>query len=661
MKRTADGYVGRFLRVDLTRGKAMDEKLSRGLAKNYVGGAGIGIRLLFDEVRPRIDPLSPENELMIFTGPYQGTIIPSSGRFHVTTKSPLTGLVGDANSGGHFGPHLKFAGYDGIVIRGRSPKPVYLSIDDGTADVRDADHLWGKNTAEVDKMLKEEIGDDKIRICSIGQAGENLVRFSCIMNDLDRTAARGGNGAVMGSKNLKAIAVRGDRRVEVADADRLQEVSGDVRKRIIETESVAIDRDYGTVAAIASCNDLGNLPTRNWLRNEFTEGYDNISGESVRKKLLVRAKACFSCPIGCGRFVKIPRDDGEVYSGGPEYESQASLGSLCMNSNLESVAYANLLCNLYGMDTISTGNVVAFAMECYEKGLITPEQTNRLKLEWGNPMAQEKLIEMIAKRESIGRILSEGVRKAATLIGNGAEQFAIHVKGLEMPMHEPRGAPGLAVGYATSTRGACHLRTLIHCYEIWGQRFGLDLPKNVDRYAVEGKVKPLIMMQDMMSLINSLVYCIFATEYDFTYNDWVNMLNATTGWNMAYEDTMQIGERIWNLQKLFNIREGATRKDDTLPSRITGHPVLFPDGKRRAVDYLDQMIDEYYRQRGWDKEGRLMKRKLLNLGFQKEVETARLVQQKRQVADRCCGEGHRGTKAGSPRWRRRQQVVPDDR
>jgi len=613
--------MGKFLRVDLSRGKTVDEKLSRGLARNYVGGAGIGIRLLYDEVKPHADPLGPENELIIFTGPYQGTIAPTSGRFHITTKSPLTGLVGDANSGGHFGAYLKYAGYDGIVIRGRSPRPVYLSTDNGSAELREASHLWGKSTFETENMLKEEIGDDKIKICSIGPAGENLVLLSCIMNDLDRTAARTGNGAVMGSKNLKAITVRGDRRVEVAEPDKLKQVSGDLRKRILSSEAVARVRTHGTVDAVAGCNDLGNLPTKNWLRNEFKEGYENISGDSVTKKILVRVKACFSCPIGCGRFVKISKEGKELYSGGPEYESTAALGSLTMNSDLNSVAYANLLCNLHGMDTISVGNAVAFAMECYEKGLITPEQADGLDLQWGNPEAEEKLIEMIAKKEGfLGHTLSQGVRKAAQIIGHGAEEFAVHVKGLELPMHEPRGAPGLALGYATSTRGACHLRTLSHCYEIWGQPFGLDLPKGVERFAVGGKVKPLIMFQDLMSLMNSLVYCIFAAEFNFTYNDWTNMLNAATGWNVTYEQTMKVGERIWNLQKLFNIREGATRRDDTLPPRIMNHAVPFPDKKSRAAhDFgLETMIDDYYKQRGWDEEGRPTKRKLVDLGLYKQ-------------------------------------------
>jgi len=608
--------MGKFLRVDLTRGKTIDEKLPRGLARNYIGGAGIGIRFLYDDVEPHADPLGPENELIIFTGPYQGTVAPTSGRFHITTKSPLTGLVGDANSGGHFGAYLKYAGYDGIVVRGRSPKPVYLSIDNGSAELRDASHLWGKNTLETETMLKEEIGDDRVKTCSIGPAGENQVLLSCIMNDLDRTAARGGNGAVMGSKNLKAISVRGNRRVEVADPEGLKELSADLRKRILSSEAVRRVRTHGTVDAVAGCNDLGNLPTKNWLRNEFKEGYEGISGESVRSKLLVRAKACFSCPIGCGRYVKIPRKDGEVYSGGPEYESTAALGSLTMNSDLNSVAYANLLCNLHGMDTISVGNAVAFAMECYEKGLITPEQAGGLDLRWGNPEAEERLIEMIARKDGfLGRTLSQGVRKSAEIIGRGAEEFAVHVKGLELPMHEPRGAPGLALGYATSTRGACHLRTLSHAYEIWGQPFGLDLPKKVDRFAVEGKAKLLVKFQDLMSLMNSLVYCIFATEFNFTYNDWTNMLNAMTGWKMTYEETMQVGERIWNLQRLFNLREGATRKDDTLPPRIMKHAVPFPDGKSRAVDYLEPMLDEYYEERGWDEQARPTKRKLAELGL----------------------------------------------
>jgi aldehyde:ferredoxin oxidoreductase len=621
----ADGYMGKFLRVDLSLGKTVDEKLPRGLAQRYIGGAGIGIRLLYDEVKPHLDPLGPENELIIFTGPYQGTIAPTSGRFHITTKSPLTGLVGDANSGGHFGAYLKYAGYDGIVVRGRSPKPVYLSIDDGKPELQDASHLWGKNTLETETMLKEEIGDDTIKICSIGPAGESLVRISCIMNDLDRTAARAGNGAVMGSKNLKAITVRGNRRVEAADPDKLKEVVTDLRKRIVSSEAVVRLRTHGTVDSVAGCNDLGNLPTKNWLRNEFKEGYETISGESVTRKILVRPKACFSCPIGCGRYVKISRDGKELYSGGPEYESTAALGSLCMNSDLNSVAYANLLCNLYGMDTISVGNAVAFAMECYEKGLITSEQANSLNLKWGNAEAEEKLIEMIAKREGfLGRTLAEGVRKAAEIIGNGAEEFAVHVKGLELPMHEPRGAPGLALGYATSTRGACHLRTLSHCWEIWGQPFGLDLPKEIDRFGIEGKVKPLIMFQDLMSLMNSLVYCIFATEFNYTYNDWVNILNAATGWKFTYKETMQVGERIWNLQRLFNLREGATRKDDALPPRIIKHAVPFPDGKSRAVNYLDPMLDDYYKQREWDEQGQPTKQKLAELGlFKKKTTTKR--------------------------------------
>ncbi len=612
----SDGYIGRFVRINLTNSEVKAEQLNEELKRNYIGGAGIGARILYDEVPPKADPLGPENKLIVFSGPFQGAFLPSSGRFHIIAKSPATGIMGDANAGGHFGAYLKYSGYDGIVVEGASKEPVYVLIDNGTAEIRDAAHLWGKNVYETETAIKEDVGDEEIKICSIGLAGENLVKFAGVMNDLDRTAARTGLGAVMGSKKLKAIAVRGDFSVKVADPGKLEQLTLDLISRAKKNEDLMWEKQYGTIGSLGGCNDSGNLPTHNWLRNRFDEGAKNLDGFSNPPKTVeLGGKACFGCPEGCGRysyFTSGPYKDN--FSGGPEYETGSTLGSLLLIDDFEAMAYLNALCNLYGMDTISAGGVLAFAMECYEKGIITKEQTGGIDLTWGNGKAAAALLEKIAKREDIGEIFAEGVKRAAEIIGSGSEEFAIHVKGLELPAHEPRAAPGLGLGYATSTRGACHLRTYIHAFEIWGATVGLPISEKADRFATEGKAAILIQFQNFMSLMNSFSYCSFIAGY-FDYTDWVNLLNATTGWNVKYEDLMKTGERIWNLQKAYNIREGGSRKDDTLPGRFYKVPLPHDPGKGRIMVDLDPMLDEYYGLRGWDKEGIPTKEKLLELGL----------------------------------------------
>ena len=604
----------------MSKQKIVDDCLEEDVAKEYIGGRCLGAKILFNELRSGIDPLEPENKLVVATGILTGIPFAGNSRYVIMAKSPLTGIWGEANSSGFFGPELKHAGYDAVVIDGRADAPVYLWVNNREVEIKDASRLWGKTTGETQEAIRDEVNDKRTRVASIGLGGENLVKYACVINDLNRAAGRTGMGAVMGSKNLKAIAVRGAGKIEFADEKRLMDIVRTANKEVWGGSYGDLLNKYGTAGDLDDLDVSGRLPTKNFAKSAF-KGSEKITGETMADTILTRRGACFACRVACIRIVeaKQPYAVDPAY-GGPEYETAAALGSLCMNDDLVAVSKANELCNKYSIDTISTGVTIAFAMECYEKGIITEEDTQGLDLTWGNHKAMMQLIEKIAKREGIGNILAEGTRRAAEKIGKGAEKFAMHIKGQEVPMHEPRGKKGLGISYATSNRGACHLQAEhddIFEDEKWlCPEIGLDNGITQRNRLCLGKEKAKLVKiaGDLWALYDSLPACKFTTypEGGIGVGRLVEMVVAATGWNITVSDLMTVGERAFNLCRAFNVREGITRKDDILPQRLM-EPL--PDGPYKGEiisrNALDDALDEYYMLRGWDKKTGIPRRRTL--------------------------------------------------
>ncbi len=618
------GYAGRILRVNLTEGKLSDESLEESVARKFVGGRGLAAKILFEELKPGIDPFSPENVLIFATGPVTGHPFAGNARYGVYAKSPLTGMWGEAYAAGYFGPELKAAGYDAIVIKGAAETPVYLWIHQGEAELRDASHLWGTVTGETQKSIREEAGDKKVRVACIGPGSEKLVRYGCVISDLKDAAGRTGTGAVMGSKRLKAIAARGTKKPEVADKDTFGKLAPKAKEESWAGWGEGLHK-HGTDGDLDDLNADGILPTMNFRKGTF-EGYQKITGETMTETILIKREACYSCGVACKRVVAVkePYEVDPEY-GGPEYETTASFGSLLMNDDLIGIAKANELCNKYTIDTISTGMSIAFAMECFEKGLLTIEDTDGLNLTWGNSEAIINLVEKIGKREGIGELLGEGVKRAAVRIGQGAEKFALHVKGMELPMHEPRGKKGVGLSYATSNRGACHVQSHHdEAYEkekAFAPEFGfvppmMPMPRT---YLGPEKVEFTVISQNWMGFLNSGGFCRF-TPYPagISIPTVVGIFRSITGWDITHEEMLTMGDRAWNLARAFNVREGVTRKDDILPDRLS-EPL--PDGAVRGERIskweLENALYLYYELRGWNKEtGIPTKGKLGELGLQ---------------------------------------------
>lgn len=607
------GYAGRLLRVDLSTGQICEEPLEERKLKSYIGGSSLGARVLYDELDPSVEPLSPENLLVFMTGPLTGTACPSCGRYCVCTRSPLTGIWAEAHAAGYWGPELKFAGFDGIVFRGRAAKPSYLLVKDGVCELKDASHLWGKDTYETELALRRELNDEKVRVACIGQAGERLSKISSIMNDLGRAAGRCGVGAVMGSKNLKAVAVRGTKMV-VFPAAREAQLREYLRKIYVSIRShptVQIYTSYGTDGIMSMMHEYGDVPIKYFTRGEWAEGERRINGEAMAKTILHKQYACYRCLVACGREIKVSSGRYAGLAGaGPEYETCAAFGLLCMNDDLGAIAKANDLCNRYGLDTISTGNMVAFAMECYERGLIGRDEVG-MELRWGDPEAIVEMVRRIGEREGFGALLGEGVREASRRIGKGAEELAVHVKGLEVPMHDPRAFKGMGLQYATSHRGACHLRGLFYHIEQGERVPDLGIHKRYERFTVDDKAEPVVAMQNWHDVVDSLIMCKFAMVAPASA---LAMLQMVTGWDMKLQEFLKVGERAYNLKRLINLRYGMTAKDDNLPKRLLTMPL--PDGGCKGmVVELERMLPHYYRARGWDDDGVPTHEKLRELGL----------------------------------------------
>ena len=612
------GYAGRLLRVDLTSGKWKAEELPEGMMRDFVGGNGFAAYIMFNELKPGVDPLGPDNILMFMTGPLTGTPFPSSGRYAAYAKSPLTTAVwGEAHSGGYWGPELKYAGFDGIVITGRAEKPVYLWIHDGEVEIRDASHIWGLDVFETETVIKQELGDDRVKVACIGPAGEKLVRLACIMNDLYRAAGRCGLGAVMGSKKLKAIAVRGSMDIEVERPDEFMEVVKELLAKMKENPVTGQALPtYGTDVLTNIINTAGGLPTFNFQQGWHPDAWLN-SGEHMRDTILVKNRGCRFCWIRCARFCAVTTGPyAGVVGEGPEYETVWAFGSQCGVFRLDAIHAANTLCNRYGLDTISTGNIIGWAMELYERGILTKEDTDGLDLHFGNHEAMVELVERIALRKGkLGDLLAEGWHRAAEKIGKGSDRLIMAVKGLGLPAYEPRAFWGHALGYATNVRGGCHLRAYMIAPEVLG------VPKKMDPLTTEGKAEMCIWFQNYFAFVDSSLVCKFVT-FALTPEDFAKAMSACTGWDWDADKVLLTGERIYNLERMIQCREGVGRKDDTLPERFLKEPAPVGPPKGKVVP-LKEMLDEYYKLRGWDVEtGIPLPETLRRLGLEDAAKTA---------------------------------------
>ena len=608
------GFHNKLLRVDLTRRKIDIEALDEELIKKYVGGVGIGAKILYEETGPETDPLSPSNILVAVTGPYTGTGVPTSGRHHLVARSPLTGLFGESNVGGSWAVHFKRAGFDGIRIEGKSEGPVYLWIQNEKVEIRDAKPVWGKDSYESAEWLKKETSKEST-VAVIGPAGERMAKIASIphIGAVVRAAARTGLGAVMGSKNLKAIVVHGDGQIPIAKPEALKAHINGLLPHILKvTENF---RKYGTSGSIEIYEELGNFPLKNWRQGRWI-GANKISGVAMHDSILSGRKGCMYCPIVCGRHIKVTEGPyAPMDCEGPEYETLGTLGGLCLVDDLVAIAKANELCNRYGLDTISAGGVIAFAMEAYEKGIITKGDADGIELIWGNGNALVEMVHKMGRGEGIGRLMAEGSKRMAEALGKSAIEFAIHVKGLEPSAHDPRRFFSQALSYATAARGACHNASWSHPYELALSMPEIGIPEPQDPYQIEGKAEFTAKMQDLMCAMDALILCRFSQvgkAVNVTNHvDWLNMI---TGWEIDIPEYMKIGERIFNLKRMYNVRLGTSRKDDFLPYR-------FLTLNRRGEDLTNQLppmgklLSDYYAYRKWSEDGIPTLEKLKELGL----------------------------------------------
>ncbi|MFW9935435.1 MAG: aldehyde ferredoxin oxidoreductase family protein [Candidatus Thorarchaeota archaeon] len=581
----------KLLWVSLTKQTTQEKPLSQSLFTQFLGGRGLGVKIVYDHVIPEIAPLAPENLLVFAIGPLTATAAPTGGRFAVVTKSPLTGTMFDSNCGGHFGPQLRKAGYAGLVLEGRAQSPTYLWINNETVEFRSAKDIWGQEVSPSTDYLLDET-DQKAQVACIGPAGENQVRLAAIINDKHRAAGRGGVGAVMGSKNLKALVIRGTNQVSITNPEQLDLVVNRLR-RLIKKDSVTNKSlpVYGTAVLVNLINEYGMLPTYNFQEGTFNDA-EGVSGEKLLERFFVKRYHCFGCPIGCGRITEVR---GETV-GGPEYETIWALGPECGINDFEWITLANHRCNELGMDTISVGSTIGCAMELAKTGNLNAE------LKFGNTEGLLELVEDTAYARGLGAEIGQGSKVLATRYD--APGLAMQVKGLELPAYDPRGVQGHALAYATSNRGGCHLRAYMIGPEILGS------PVLVDRDRIDGKAELVILFQNLSAAMDSLVLCRFTT-FAFSVEDYADLISAATSLTVTGKAFLQIGERIWNLERLFNLREGFTAEDDCLPPRFSSP--LPEGGSRNRIAHLDEMLPEYYKLRGWDTKGQPKKSRLNQL------------------------------------------------
>ncbi len=614
------GGHGKILRVNLSQSTVSQEEIPESLFDKFLTGAGLATHYLYRDVPKGADPLGPENELIAMTGPLTGATAPSTGRYTWVFKSPLTDIWAQSNVGGFWGVDFKKTGFDGIIFQGVSPNPVYLVIDEDKAELRDANHLWGKSVSETTKLIKEELGG-KFEVVCIGVAGEKQVRYATIMNDLHRAAGRCGGGAVMGSKRLKAIAVRGRKPVNIANPADFDRVAKKQFELLDQHMFKVTLETFGTNAVIDMVNVRGGFPTRNWQTGVFPE-LEEINAQALSEKVLIEPIGCFACPVRCGRKSEIRQGKYKGAKGeGPEYESVGTLGGQCQVTDMEAITKAHYLCNDYGLDTISAGSTIAFAIECYEKGILTKSDTDGLELRFGDADVVIELVHKIAKREGFGDLLAEGTRRMSRKLGKGTERFAMNVKGLELPAYDSRAVQITGLAYATANRGGDHVTAYIQ-----GPAF-LDIPflcipdsRIKDPLVADPEeVHILVDLENTMAALDTLGACKFM-GFCVASEEWVELVAHCLGHEFTYDDMVKVGERAYNLARVFSVREGLTRADDTLPPRLLEDPL--PEGlaEGKVNENLPAMLDKYYELRGWDKAtGKPTPEKLKELGLEEYI------------------------------------------
>lgn len=617
MKRYAGGYTGKILRVNLTDKTTKEEKLPVEIARDFIGGAGFGVKFLYDEVKAGTNPLGPENKLIFAPGPFTGTTVPCASRIAITGKSPLTNAVGMCLSGGHFPAELKHAGYDVLIIEGKSEKPTYIWIKDGKVRFRDASRVWGTQTSDCQQIIKDELNDQNVRISCIGPAGEHLSKISCIINER-RAAGRKGLGAVMGSKNLKAIAVLGSGSLNIASKEKFKVARGQMLKAMKESPVLYPQfANTGTPSNVDNTCALGIFPAKNWSATGKFAPVDQIGVDALETRRIGK-EHCYDCPVGCSQL-RLARTGpyAGILAEGPEFETLYSFGGQTGVDNMDSIIAADRLCDELGLDTISAGVTIGFAMELFEKGILTLADTGGLDLNFGNHQAMNTLIRLIAFREGMGDLLSDGVKIASTRIGKGAERFAMHIKGLELPGYDVRGAKAHGLGYATAFTGADHNRGYA-----FQEIFGVPVPYAVDRLSIEGKGKLTKWNQDVRTATcDCPTMCVFLLDTAMAPTATENtaaLMEAVTGLTLTPEEVTQVGERINNLARAFNVREGFTRADDTFPDRLMTEPLQSGASKGQLIskEDLNAMLDEYYTLRGWDlNTGIPTRKKLIELSL----------------------------------------------
>ena len=598
------GWTGSVLRVNLTTGAVTREATDPHLAHEYLGARGLGGKIIRDEVAPETDPLAPDNKIVFAPGPLTGTFAPSAGRYEVVTKAPLNNVIAASNSGGAFGSELKYAGYDALVVEGMAVAPVYLWIENDTVEIRDAGAIWGHDTQDTTDLIRAETDEDA-KVACIGPGGEHLSPIATVMNEMHRAAGRSGVGAVMGSKNLKAIAVSGTGAVKVADPERFKAAVIKARRMIQEHPVGGAGlKAYGTNVLVNILNQTGALPTRN-----FQDGYfptaDKIGGETLAAKQLVRPKGCMSCIISCGRVTKVDNPAYAGYGEGPEYETAWSFGADCGIDDLDAVTKANFLCNEYGLDTISLGSTIACAMELFERGVITTKDTGGVQLTFGNAVAMVEMTRMAGEGEGFGAKLAQGSYRLAESYGH--PELSMTCKKQEMPAYDPRGVQGIGLNYATSNRGGCHVR---------GYTIAIEVLQNgavMDPHATAEKAGLDIVFQNLTAALDSSGACLFST-FGIGGAELAEMLSAATGVEYSLDEFMKVGERVWNQERVWNLQQGYTRADDSLPERLVTEPIKTGPSKGE-VSHLGDMLPQYYAARGWDEDGVPTKAKLEELSL----------------------------------------------
>lgn len=614
------GYAGKMLRIDLTNRTIKKEETREDMAKIFLGGNGYSAKVLWEELKPKIDPLSPDNKILLMTGPLTGTGAPGSGFWEACFKSPLTNVWGESACGGWWGPMLKFAGFDGIILEGVSKEPAYIWVRDGEAEIKTAEAIWGKNVPETEEAIRKELGIPQARVLSIGQAGEKIVRFAGIAVDYERYAGRKGGGAILGSKKVKAVAVHGEGEIAIAKPREWEKGLREAEAAVNESLDSGGGFASGTIGSYDVCNEMGDLPTKYGETGHWDEVEDLYT--NFERKYLTKNRACFGCLQSCGRVSEVKEGAFATPKyGGPEYETTCGFSAFMLQKDIEPVIKANYLCNIYGLDTISTSHMIAFAMLLYDKKLISKKDTDGLDIKWGDPHVALKLIEKIAYREGFGNLLAEGVKRMAEKIGSEAINLSLHVKGLEMPYHDPRAGKTQAIAYGTSNVGMDHFHpheTLdVECYgaDLGLIPFGLPDPNTIDRFSEDpAKARITKLVIDYGTIADALVICKFHQYVNLGPDKYAKLLSCATGWNINGEKLLEIGDRIFNLARAFNVREGVRRRDDKLPIRIM-QPASTGSTKGIGITNYENMLSEFYKLEEWDERGIPKPEKLTRLGL----------------------------------------------